>query len=432
MRLQIKPGLRQVWRGPSAVQIGLDTRHGVVLDGLTEPDREVVRQLATGLDDGAADVPAPDDPATGPGHGPRTRQLLRMLAEADVLVSYRAGRAALTRLGAARHRLADDAQVWSVVRREAGDGWDLLAARTARRVEIHGGGRLGTTLAATLAAAGVGSVRVRDTAPTRPRDLAPTGPFPDDLGGSRERAAHAAVSRVTGSGPAARATSRPPDEGPSADRPAGHRPDLVVLIDHGVADAPRADPLLAADIPYLSLVAGEASVVVGPLVVPGHGPCLRCLDLHRTDHDPVWPRLLTQVLSGPLRHAHPGTVGAQETASAGLAASLAALQVLGHLDGPHRDRQGSDERGSGVPSPDGPAGDPRDRPSDDTPAGVPAALGATLEVLLPDGLVMRHPWPVHPECGCIRLPTPQDPDRHADPSPGPGPRAQARAGRMPP
>lgn len=432
MRLQIKPGLRQVWRGPSAVQIGLDARHGVVLDGLTEPDREVVRQLATGLDDGAADVPAPHDPVTGSGQGPRTRQLLRLLAEADVLVTCRAGRAALSRLGASRHRLADDAQVWSVVRREAGDGWGLLAARTARRVEIHGGGRLGTTLATTLAAAGVGSVRVRDTAPTRPRDLAPAGPFPENLGSSRERAAQAAVSRVAGSGPAPRTTSGPPEEDPSANRPAEHRPDLVVLLDHGVADAPRADPLLAADIPYLSVVAGEASVVVGPLVIPGHGPCLRCLDLHRTDHDPVWPRLLTQVLGDPLRHARPGTIGAQETASAGLAGSLAALQVLGHLDGPPRDGWGSKERGTGVPSPDGPAGDPHIRPPDDTPAGVPAALGATLEVLLPDGLVVRHPWPVHPECGCVRLPTPQDPDHHADPSPDPGPRARARAGRMPP
>jgi hypothetical protein len=94
-------------------------------------------------------------------------------------------------------------------------------------------------------------------------------------------------------------------------------------------------------------------------VVPGDGPCLRCLDLHRADRDPAWPRVLAQLL------ARPAPV-AGETASSLLAASLAALQVLAHLDGGAR----------------------------------PAAVGATLEIELPGGLVSRRPWPVHPACGC--------------------------------
>jgi hypothetical protein len=122
-------------------------------------------------------------------------------------------------------------------------------------------------------------------------------------------------------------------------------------------------------------VVREATIVVGPLVVPGAGACLRCLDLHRADRDPLWPRVLAQLL--PAR-------GPQEVASAQLAASLAALQVLGHLDGVHR----------------------------------PAALGATLEVELPDGLVSRREWPAHAACGCTWPPSapqgpPPDPRRIA-------------------
>ncbi|HET9656623.1 MAG TPA: hypothetical protein VFP72_14800, partial [Kineosporiaceae bacterium] len=155
MRLQIKPGLRQAWRGPGTVQIGLDPRRGTVLDGLTDADRDLLTALTTGCDAAA---------------GGRARELVRLLADAGVLVDSRAGRAALARLGPARHRLTPDAQVWSVVHPGRGDGWDLLAARTARRVEIVGAGRTGTTLAATLASAGVGQVTVRDPAPVGPGD----------------------------------------------------------------------------------------------------------------------------------------------------------------------------------------------------------------------------------------------------------------------
>jgi hypothetical protein len=79
----------------------------------------------------------------------------------------------------------------------------------------------------------------------------------------------------------------------------------------------------------------------------------------------------------------------EETASALLAASLAALQVLGHLDGRRR----------------------------------PAALAATLEVELPDGLVSRRPWSPHPSCGCTSLAPEADPAGHRG-------RSGRREGRM--
>jgi bacteriocin biosynthesis cyclodehydratase domain-containing protein len=133
-----------------------------------------------------------------------------------------------------------------------------------------------------------------------------------------------------------------------------------VLVHGAAADSVEAEALVTAGVPHLAVVVRERGLLVGPLVLPGRAPCLRCLDLHRTDRDPAWPTVLAQ-LTAPQRPPVP-----EEAASALLAASLAALQVLGHLDGRVR----------------------------------PAALGATLEVELPDGLISRRPWSAHPGCAC--------------------------------
>lgn len=340
MRLQLKPALRRAWRGPGTVQIGVSPRHGTVLEGLTEGDALLLDRLRHGVD--------PDRISGGPGPAAapeRSLELVRLLHEAGVLVPARAGRAALARVGPSRERLAADASVWSVVHPPAGDGWEVLARRACRHVAVLGAGRTGTTLAVTLAAAGVGRVSIGDPRPVAAADVAPAGHAEPDIGRRRQDSAADAVRRFGAAGAAA-----------------GHHPDLAVLVDHTVADAGRADRLLSADTAHLSVVIRDADALVGPLVRPGQGPCLRCLDLHRGDRDPAWPQVLAQLLR-PVPGAGPEP---EETATAALVAGLAALQVLGHLDGLAR----------------------------------PAATGATLEVELPDGLVSRRPWPAHPRCGC--------------------------------
>jgi bacteriocin biosynthesis cyclodehydratase domain-containing protein len=37
-------------------------------------------------------------------------------------------------------------------------------------------------------------------------------------------------------------------------------------------------------------------VRIGPLVEPGAGPCLTCLELERVDDDPAWPAIACQLL----------------------------------------------------------------------------------------------------------------------------------------
>jgi bacteriocin biosynthesis cyclodehydratase domain-containing protein len=306
MLLQLKPGLRPLWRGPTTVQLGVDPRVSTVLDGLTADERSALVLLVEGVDEQLL-APHPE--------------LVDLLTAAGALVRRRAGRAAHSRLGRRREALTPDAQAWSLARPEQdGDGWQVLADRGRRQVVVSGEGRTAAALAETLRVAGVGRVTT-----------VPAGPLPPRLGGAG----------------------------------------LVVLVGRRAIDPTVAGPLLRHDVPHLAVVVREATIVVGPLVVPGMGPCLRCLDLHRTDRDPLWPVVLAQALTE--------AAAPEETASSQLAAALAALQVLAQLDAaisPSR----------------------------------PATFAATLEVELAEGLVSRREWPAHPSCGCTWPPRHPPPD----------------------
>lgn len=76
----------------------------------------------------------------------------------------------------------------------------------------------------------------------------------------------------------------------------GIRPDAVVIVaSYAIAPA-RAARWLTTDVPHLAVVFGDESVRVGPFVEPGDGPCLHCLDRHRIDDEPDWPRMVVQLI----------------------------------------------------------------------------------------------------------------------------------------
>lgn len=134
-----------------------------------------------------------------------------------------------------------------------------------------------------------------------------------------------------------------------------------MLTAAGAVDPRRTDALVREGVPHLPVLWREAGTAVGPLVRPGASTCARCLDLHRTDRDPQWPRLVTQWSSRAASVRHP-----EEASLAALTAALATAQALAQIDG--------------VPA--------------------PAALDATLETALPEAVVRSRPWSPHPRCGC--------------------------------
>ena len=76
-------------------------------------------------------------------------------------------------------------------------------------------------------------------------------------------------------------------------------PDLAVIVAGWVIPPEDHGSWLRRDIPHLPVVVGDGGVTIGPLVEPGDGPCLYCVQLARTDDDPAWPAIATQLWTRP-------------------------------------------------------------------------------------------------------------------------------------
>jgi hypothetical protein len=231
-------------------------------------------------------------------------------------------------------------------------------------VAVVGGGGLGVVLTVALAAAGARTCSLVDDTTVGAADVLPGGAAPCDVG---RRTAHVAAEAVHRLAPDVR-TACPAD------------PDLVLLVSAQVADAPAGVPLVQAGTTHLPVVVRPDHVVVGPLVVPGRGACLHCVDLHHSDLDPGWADAVRLLRRGAGRVRAPASATASVVA--GLAVELA--------------------------------------------AGPAPALRAGVEVRLdPGALVSWRRWAPHPACGCVGWPDP-GPDTPAGPDAAGGPPATGR------
>jgi bacteriocin biosynthesis cyclodehydratase domain-containing protein len=133
--------------------------------------------------------------------------------------------------------------------------------------------------------------------------------------------------------------------------------DLAIAVGHYVL-APELHGLwLRRDVPHLPVVLSDTSTSVGPMVEPGVGPCLYCLQRYRTDADPAWPALSAQLW---------GRRSVIETALvAGEIAAVASRVALARLD-----------------------------------AGHAASAHLSTEINVRTGDSTTRQWLPHPECGC--------------------------------
>jgi hypothetical protein len=339
-------GLPRIWRGPHTLQLGLDPARAVLVD-LTDPRTARVLDL---LDGGqpervvlarAAQLDVPTDEA---------RALLDTLHDAGFVV----GAHTLlppTLPAAVRQRLSGEATALALsatgARTEQPAGptpAQLLRRRAAARVVLAGRGRLAAGIAVALAQAGVGHVRADLAGSVTLADL-PGSPFTAADAGRPYREAVAAAVRRAAPGTETHAVRR----GSAT---------LVVQFAH---DQPVA--LLAAGHAgrrqaHLAVSIRAGTAIVGPLVPPTGGPCLHCLDLHRTERDAHWPQLAAQL----------GAPGAEPCGVATVlaATACATAEALTFLDG-----------------------------------GTPDSLGAAVEIAGP-ARFRRRAWTPHPACGCGR------------------------------
>ncbi|WP_433529782.1 TOMM precursor leader peptide-binding protein [Micromonospora sp. CA-263727] len=335
-RPTLLPGLSRLWRDRHTLQLGLGPERAILVE-VADPRAARLLDLLDG-------TRSERQVLTGAGVRPEhARALLDALRTAGLVVP---AHTLLPRelAGPGRARLAAEADALALAAaRLPGTPAQVLRRRLAARVTVTGGGPLGAAIAVALAQSGVGHVHPDLPGPVRPVDLVGTGIAAGEIGRPLDRAVRADVERAapgTRTGPLRR-----------------HRPDLVIQLG---TDRPAA--LLAAGYgqrrqPHLLVDVREGVPVVGPLVRPPAGPCLRCLDLHRADRDPDWPTLAAQLASVP---AAPTCAASTLLAATGYAVA----EALGQLDG-----------------------------------GTPESLGGAIEVAAA-GHVRRRHWPPHPGCDC--------------------------------
>ena len=339
MRPALLPARPHLWRDPTTLQLGRSGGRAAVVHGL-DPTLRPVLDLLDGSYDRATVLAAA---AVQGCDAARAETLVELLTRAGLVGDAGQDRCPLLGLRAdERERLSADLESLALVRDDG--GVPALALRRDLQVLVVGTGRVGAPLAVALGTAGVGAVDVVDDDVTRPQDTGVGGLGLADVGRPRGQAVRELVHRAA----------------PSLSRLPVARPDLVVLASGRDDVRDRARRLVLDGTAHLLVEVREATGVVGPLVLPGRTPCLRCLDLTRSDLDPAWP-----VLAHQLPAAGDGDRGCDGPLALAVAAQ-AAMQVLAMADG----------------------------------TAVPAALGGTLEMALPDWRWRRRSWPVHRDCGC--------------------------------
>ena len=338
MRLALKPGLLPVWRDDETLQIGIDPRRAVAISGagraaaligLLDGSRDHQAVIAAARDHGITDEAAD--------------RLITLLAAAGVLDDFPAS-ALRAMPDGPRSRLAPELATTSLAHGDGDGGARALARRSGTCVRIYGAGKVGSCIAALLAAAGIGHVACRDPGTALAADVTPGGLCEADIGEPRSAGAARAAQR---SAPGVRTSD------------GARRPDLAVLT--GSHGPELAAGLLADAVPHLAAAADEAIGVVGPLVIPGQSACLHCLDLARAARDPAWPLVRAQVIGRQV-----GTPACDCVLATSVAAQASA-QVLTFVD-----------RGG--------------RPD--------AVTNGTLELVLPDWQWRRRSWLPQPGCGC--------------------------------
>ncbi|GGM28291.1 TOMM precursor leader peptide-binding protein [Micromonospora yangpuensis] len=338
-RPTLLPGLARLWRDRHTLQLGVEPGRAVLLE-IANPRAARLLDLLDGshsvrsiLGHASVSEVAPEE----------ARGLLDALHAVGLVVP---AHTLLPRdlAGPARTRLTGEAGALALTPQPLpGTPAQVLRRRRGARVVVTGAGRLGGPVAVALAQAGIGHLDLDLAGQVRPSDLVGTGLPAADVGRSLAAAVRDAIRGV-----APGTETRPIRRG---------RADLVLQLG---TDRPAA--LLATGYAqrrqaHLLLTLRGGVPVVGPLVRPPAGPCLNCLDLHRTDRDPDWPSLAAQL-------AVDGREEACTVTTLLAATAYAAAEVLVQLDG-----------------------------------GTPETLGRAVEIGAA-GQLRRRVWAPHPSCGC--------------------------------
>jgi bacteriocin biosynthesis cyclodehydratase domain-containing protein len=313
----LRPGLRVLRRDAETVQIGAGADASLVIEDC--PELQAVLSALDGVRDEAGVVGAARSRHVNARTAASTLTALQdlgVIADADDL--FEAARMLPT---SPRHLALGD--VGAVVAGSPGVSPSQVIRRRRRaRIDLIGLGAVGTQLAWLLAVSGAGVLNLIDLTPVPP---APGAGRPTSGTRKTTRQGWVRDSLVAAIPWTTVGVGRRSDT-----------PDLAIVTPDPHAGPSRVDPveiddLTRAGAAHLVLTVHGTHVQVGPLVIPGRTPCLRCLDLTNADKDPAWPLLVHQ-LAAPPREGTTGWIAVDPVLVA-MAAACAAGQALRFIQG---------------------------------------------------------------------------------------------------
>jgi len=341
--LRINPHQAALWRDLNSLQIG-SGQNRVIFDSLSPAQERLIAALYRGI----ADKQLPqllNDLGVEADEGKHLVESLQPL----LLKNSKPTKSALSEEFVA----GAFAEIIRASLLNSADGATVLMERKFRTVHIDNLSATGLALTLGLASAGVGRVVTHDQTLVGAQDLGPSG-YPTQLLGKTKveavRALLASSPNHMSVVPGHKLTPRNLEA-----------IDCAALIAHEAIEPRRYVQWLNRDVPHLALSFEVDHASVSPLIVPGRGPCLFCLEQARVNQDPSWPVLASQLITTKER--------LDDSASRLFCAGVAIQKILGHLDSVGEFRQTEKE-----------------------------LVGYRLN--LANGSISEFRWPEHEACSC--------------------------------
>ena len=304
--LRINPHQSALWRDLNSLQIGSGNQR-VIFNSLSPAQERLIAALYRGI----ADKQLPrlmDDLGVESAEGQSLVDALEPLL--------------LRNTAPLKKPLSEDfvagafAEIIRASLLNSADGATILMERKFRTVHVDDLSGAGLALTLGLASAGIGRVVSHDQSKVEPKDLGPSA-YPSQLLGKPKIEA---VRALLASSPN------------QMNLVAGHKLternlesiDCAVVVGQQALEPRRYVQWLNRDVPHLALSFEVDFASVSPLIVPGRGPCLFCLEEARINQDPSWPVIASQLVTSKNR--------LDDAASRLFCAGLAIQKIIGQLD----------------------------------------------------------------------------------------------------
>lgn len=308
MVMKINPNQQAVWRNPFEMQLGVG-KNPVVLSNLSNAQERMIAALYNGIADQQL-------PLITKQLGLNETEASEVLHAVDsVLIQEAPGKST-------KFKLSDEfiAGAFSEIIRasllHSVDGEAVLLGRAARSVHVEDLGKAGLQISLGLAAAGIGHLISHDEQKVRKENLGPTG-YPSQLIGQPRVDALRSLL-------AASPNNANVSTGKKLMASKLQKIDCAVLISHQVLDPRKYSGWINRDIPHVSVVFDSEQVSISPVILPGQSACLFCLEKMRTETNPEWPVIATQLLNSEKRF--------DDSASQLFAAGIVIQKILARLD----------------------------------------------------------------------------------------------------